>query len=252
MKGVEELLNPSWNIAKKADDPRYEETIFRILHAPPLSYGINRTTWRMSDIKRVMATLGLEMSVGYISKIIRDAGYRVRKAKKVLTSNDPNYKEKVQHIKDILSKLGEKEKFFSIDEYGPIAIKIHGGRSLVPPGEVRTVPQFQKSKGSLIVTAALELSTNQVTHFYSEKKDTEEMIKLLEILLEEYRDEECLYLSWDAASWHDSKKLNEKVEEVNSPEYRTEHGTPMVELAPLPSRAQFLNVIESIIRAFFR
>ena len=42
---------------------------------------------------------------------------------------------------------------------------------LAGPGEVPSVPQFQKSKGSLIVTAALELSTNQVTHFYSKEKN---------------------------------------------------------------------------------
>ena len=57
----------------------------------------------------------------------------------------------------------------------------------MPPGKVRVVPQRQKSKGSLIVTAALELSTNPMTHFYSEKKNTAEMIKLLEVLLEKYR-----------------------------------------------------------------
>jgi hypothetical protein len=59
-------------------------------------------------------------------------------------------------------------------------VKRHQGRQLVAPGEVATVPQWQKSKGVLIMTAALELSTNQVTHFYSEKKNTDEMIKLLD------------------------------------------------------------------------
>ena len=40
--------------------------------------------------------------------------------------------------------------------------------------------------------------------------------------------------------------MDEKVKEVNGPEYRNKHGTPFVELAPLPSSAQFLNVIESV------
>ena len=74
-------------------------------------------------------------------------------------------------------------------------------------GELKSVPQWQRSKGSLIVTAALELSTNQVTHFYSKKKNTGEMIKLIEILLGECADQSCIYLSWDAASWHASKRL---------------------------------------------
>jgi hypothetical protein len=40
-----------------------------------------------------------------------------------------------------------------------------------------------EEQGSLILTGALELSENQVTHFYSERKNTQEMLKLLDILL---------------------------------------------------------------------
>ena len=72
------------------------------------------------------------------------------------------------------------------------------------------------------------------------------MIKLLMILLEGYKTEDRIYLSWDAASWHASKALYEKVGEVNSSEYRKINNTPFVDLAPLPSSAQFLNVIESV------
>jgi len=72
------------------------------------------------------------------------------------------------------------------------------------------------------------------------------MIKLLEIIINKHTTDERVFFSWDAASWHASKKLYEKVEEVNAPEYRNSHNTPLVELAPLPSSAQFLNVIESV------
>lgn len=117
---------------------------------------------------------------------------------------------------------------------------------MTPPGQLRTVPQWQKSKGSLIATAALELSTNQVSHFYSEKKNTKEMIRLIGLLLEEYKNENCIYISWDAASWHASQELYKYVEEVNKKDYRNTNKTPIVKLAPLPSGAQFLNVIESV------
>ena len=119
-------------------------------------------------------------------------------------------------------------------------------------GEVRTIPQRQKSKGTVILTAALELSTNQVTHFFSQKKDTDEMIRMLELLLVRYRDQRRIYFSWDAASWHGSRKFFKKVDEVNAPAYRTCHGTPEVGLAPLPSCAQFLNVIESVFSGMAR
>ena len=55
-----------------------------------------------------------------------------------------------------------------------------------------------------------------------------------------------------AASWHASKKLYAKVEEVNASGYRKKHGTPLVKLAPLPSSSQFLNVIESVFSGMAR
>jgi hypothetical protein len=58
---------------------------------------------------------------------------------------------------------------------------------------------------------------------------------------------ETLYFSWDAASWHMSKALYEKVEQVNNFDRR-----PRIELAPLPAGAQFLNVIESVFSGMAR
>lgn len=230
----------------KAADSQYSDALFKVLHAPPDSYGINRCTWTMIDLKCVLAKSGLHISLFNIRQIIRRAGYRFRKAKVVLTSHDPLYHEKLARITSILQVLQPDEKFFSVDEFGPLSIRLRGGVSLVGPGETKVIPQHQKSKGKLIVTAALELSTNQITHFYSKSKNTAEMIKLLDGLLCKYQAESRIYFSWDAASWHASKDLRKYVDQVNSPDYRSVHKTPIVELAPLPASAQFLNVIESV------
>jgi transposase len=238
--------------ANKFAEDRYKEAVFAILHSPPSAHGINRTSWRMTDVQRLMAERGLSICCAGIRTIIHEAGYSMSKAKKVLTSNDPDYRKKLQDITNILRNLKPDEKFFSVDEFGPFAVKMQGGRSLVGPGEIRTVPQRQKSKGSLIVTAALELSENQVTHFYSKRKNTDEMLKLLDLLLAKYVDQSCIYFSWDAASWHASKKLYKRVEEINSREYRATHKGPLVKLAPLPACAQFLNVIESVFSGMAR
>jgi len=193
-----------------------------------------------------MVQKNLPINRRYISKIINAAGYKVTKARQRLTSNDPEYEDKLRRITCILSDLKTNELFFSIDEYGPFSVRIYGGRSITPPGLKRTIPQWQKSKGRLIISAALELSTNQITHFYSEKKNTSEMIKLLNILIDKYPDQERIFFSWDAASWHASKKLQERVAEINSPEFKKNVKAPTVVLAPLPTCAQFLNVIESV------
>lgn len=193
-----------------------------------------------------MTQRGFPIGHNYIDRIIHDAGYRFVKARRVLTSDDPRYREKVDHVKRILSRLRRTQRFFSIDEFGPFAVKQQGGRRWVGPDEHPTVPQFQKSKGSLIVTAALELSTNQVTHFHSDKKNTEEMVKLVGLLLKEYQYCSKLYISWDAAGWHASKRFVNTIKEINSRKFRKQFRTPRIELVPLPARAQFLNVIESV------
>ena len=168
----------------------------------------------------------------------------------VLTSNDPTYMEKLARIRSILSNLQPDEAFFSIDEYGPFAIKTKPGRTLAPPGIQPTVPQWQKSRGCLIMTAALELSGNQVTHFYSAKKNTGEMIRMMDVLIDRYAERRKLYLSWDAASWHISKQLFARIEAHNSAV--ANGGGPLVETAPLPAGAQFLNVIESVFSGMAR
>jgi DDE superfamily endonuclease len=99
----------------------------------------------------------------------------------------------------------------------------------------------------LIVTAALELSGNQIHHFFSAKKNTAEMIRMLELLIAQHKQYRTIYLSWDAASWHISKQLYERIEKHNKA-----HGNPLVETAPLPSGAQFLNVIESVFSGMAR
>jgi hypothetical protein len=103
------------------------------------------------------------------------------------------------------------------------------------------VPQYQKSKGSLIMTAALELSLNQITHFYSPRKDTGEMLRMLTKLIQEYKYKSRIYLSWDAASWHMSKMLRDNVDRHNEAIIKGETAGPVVDLAPLPAGAQFLS-----------
>ncbi len=43
-----------------------------------------------------------------------------------LTSHDPEYQSKVDAIKCALASLWADEAFFSIDELGPVAVKMRG------------------------------------------------------------------------------------------------------------------------------
>jgi transposase len=247
--GAAALFARQTKSGRKFDDEAVKKAVFGLLHEPPSNYGINRTSWRMADFCRVLREKGRPACPEVIRKITKAAGYRWRKARVALTSNDPAFAEKLDRIRTILSGLRPDEAFFSIDEFGPFAVKMKPGLTLTAPGEQRIVPQWQKSRGYLLMTAALELSGNQVTHFYSAKKNTAEMIRMMEVLVEQYRDRRKLYLSWDGASWHISKRLYERIGEHNAAALG--HG-PIVDTAPLPSGAQFLNVIESVFSGMAR
>jgi hypothetical protein len=234
----------------KIEAAQKKEAVFKILHSPPADFGFNRATWKRADLKQALEATGTSLSTRNIQSIINAAGYRWMKAKQVLTSRDPEYRTKLDSVKSVLRDLRDDEAFFSIDEFGPVAVLKRGGRKLVAPGDNATVPQWQKSKGTLIVTAALELSTNQVTHFYSDKKNTEEIVKLLDVLLTQNRHLSRLYLSWDAASWHVSKQLLRRIASNNVMAEVT--GSTRVETAPLPAGAQFLNVVEAVFSGMSR
>jgi transposase len=171
---------------RKFDKESVKKGVFALLHQPPSNFGINRTTWKMADLSRMMKEAGEPAGEDVIRKIVKEAGYRWRKARVVLTSNDSEFSEKLHHIQLILSGLKSDEAFFSIDEFGPFAIKAQPGRALVGPNERRFVPQWQRSKGYLILTAAVELSSNQITHFYSTKKNSDEMIRMMQLLVAQY------------------------------------------------------------------
>ena len=248
--GAAALFAKRVNSRGKSKDDDIKQRVFALLHTPPSAHGINRSTWRLNDLRRVLSDNGVHLSKDMIPAIIKEAGYKWRTARVVLTSKDPQYRPKIEAIKKILSELRSDEAFFSIDEFGPFAVKKTGGRKRVAPGDDYTVPQWQKSKGYLIVTAALELSRNQVTHFFSDKKNTPEMIKMMDLLRTQYRDCKTIYLSWDAASWHISKELFTQIQERNG--RGPAQGYPIVKTAPLPAGAQFLNVIESVFSGMAR
>jgi transposase len=231
---------------KRYEDDEFRRAVFKVLHSPPKDYGVNRASWSMLTLREALIKDGHPACADVIRQVLKSAGYNWRKARHVLTSKDPNYREKVARVREVASLLGVDEALFSIDEFGPFNVRKIGGRSIVGPGKTPIVQQQQKSRGLIIVTAAIELSSNQVTHFYSKAKNSSEMIKLLELLRQEYRQKKKLWMTWDAASWHQSKVLETFIYENNLGNW------PKIESLLLPAGGQFLNIIESIFSGMAR
>jgi transposase len=52
------------NRYKKAEDESIRQKVFSLLHAPPSSHGINRTSWRLIDLKLCLEKNGIIVSEG--------------------------------------------------------------------------------------------------------------------------------------------------------------------------------------------
>ena len=106
------LFTPRRRFNKKMDDPKNVAAVVSTLHSPPRAYGINRTTWKQDDLHRVLKEKGISVSPRTIRAILKKQGFRWRKARKVLTSKDPAYREKVEKITTILANIGERTILF--------------------------------------------------------------------------------------------------------------------------------------------
>lgn len=220
--------------------------ILEIFHRQPRTYGINRASWTGESLAEALhRTFQVTIAASTASRHLRQSGYTMRRARQVLTSPDPDYRAKVETLLGTLQTLGETEMLFFVDELGPLAVRKHGGRALVKKGEAFIVPQQQTPRGSIILAGALSATTNQMTWCFGQSKDTKAMIDLIEILFCEHRDKTRLYITWDAASWHDSLCLIDWLDAFNQQTTEAKEG-PLIALVPLPSCSQFLNVIESV------
>jgi hypothetical protein len=111
-------------------------------------------------------------------------------------------------------------------------------------GEAPVIPQYQTRKGSVALIGGLSATTNQMTWCFTPSKDTTAVIDLIEILFNQHLNKTRLYVVWDAASWHESTTLVDWIDAFNMETIAAKEG-PQITLVPLPSRSQFLNVIES-------
>lgn len=157
---------------------RHEEITLRtkrlleIIHNKPKLYGINRSSWNLEALVKVYDKQFHEkISKSSISKYLKNTKYTVKKARKVLTSPDPEYREKVELLLRTLNSLGPDEMLFFVDELGPLRVKKYGGRTYTKVNETKAYPQNQATKGSISLAGALSATTNQTSWIFTEGKN---------------------------------------------------------------------------------
>jgi transposase len=250
--GAAGLFGRSTRVGKPAEDVTKTHRVLELLHCRPDSIGFNRMNWTQRDLIQAYEARHHEtISRSTLARLIKKAGYGWRKARRVLTSPDPNYQEKVELLAMTLRSLTTSEMLFFIDEWGPCQVRKRSGRAYRDKHSVPRIPRHQVPRGTVSLVAALSATTNQITWIFVASKDTRSMMDLLEILHNQYHDKSKLYVTWDSVSWHNSAILTEWLDDFNE-ENRKEPAGPMIELVPLPTSAQFLNVIEGVLYGMTR
>jgi transposase len=231
---------------KEAALERKSKGVLGLIHSRPQAFGINRASWNRASLATAYKQCyGETISLSTVGRIVQKAGYKIKKARRVLSSPDPEYREKVDLVLSTLRNLQPNELFFFIDELGPLRVKKYGGRGYVHEKDTHIVPQEQPNKGSVTMSGALNATTNQVSWLYSLAKDTQAIIDLIEILFNQHPFASRIYLTWDAASWHKSGLLVEWLDAFNAETNSSGFG-PTIHLVPLPTSSQFLDVIEAV------
>ena len=210
-EGLSVLFGPSSPRSEvRIGDAEKTPRILELLHHKPKSFGINRTSWTHSTLMKAYETeYHQKLSRGVLCRVIKKGGYRWKKARRILTSPDPEYREKVERVLQILQSLDEEEMFFFLDEWGPVQVKKRDGKAFRRVTDATTIPRRQTPKGTVTLVAALSATTNQITWLFEASKDTRSMINLLELLFNQYHGKSRLYITWDAVSWHSSIELTE-------------------------------------------
>ena len=127
--------------------PKKKGRILEILHHKPSHFGINRTTWTQDTIiDAYQARYKETLSRTVLTRILKDTGYAWKKARRVLTSPDPDYHEKVERLLRVLHSLTEQEMFFFIDEWGPVQVKKRGGKSYRRENDAPPIPKYRRRK----------------------------------------------------------------------------------------------------------
>lgn len=115
-KGIRKLLVDSdANYVAKSSILKKEkkEKLMRLLHESPQLHGFNRPTWQLVDLAKAFTQLyGIPMGESTAQAYVKECGFVFKRAKEVLTSPDPKFRDKLNHIRGILQQLSPREKFF--------------------------------------------------------------------------------------------------------------------------------------------
>ena len=100
------------NKERRALITKKKERLVKIIHEPPSLHGVNRTTWTLETLSAAYQKVyGEGVSRSMVSQYFKELGYKFKKARKVLTSPDPEYRAKLKQITKIFDAINAQRVY---------------------------------------------------------------------------------------------------------------------------------------------
>lgn len=236
-----------------------QDKIIGLLRQKPTKYGVQSGVWTLEEAAKVAVEEGIVCSICIesVRQVLLRAKLSWRSVKAWIAPSDPEYETKKRR-RDwaIETALGDDEYDLEFADESWFVAQMPDG--IMNPqmdnvwtceGKTVKVPSSRKkSQITLSIYAGMSVKSGQINYRFCHKNNTDETIEYLVMRSEQCRQQglKRLYIVWDNASFHISKKLKAWLKEHNK-SVRTKGGT-LIHFVGLPSKSPWLNPIEAVFR----
>jgi len=216
--------------------PQQGKALADLVHAPPCQHGIERSRWRLADLRRVVSWLH-SYSLAGISQALKRLKIRRKRGRLAVTSPDPAYDRKLARIAQA-QLLAEEHPAQAVlvygDEYSlyrqPTLGAVYAGA-----GEEPRAVLSHRANTRHRYAGFLDMVCGEVTWLAGLKVGVEALCRSLERLRERYPTLR-LFLVWDNWPIHQHARVLTRASEL------------AIEILWLPTYAPWTNPIEKLWR----
>ena len=152
----------------------------------PNEYGFLRSRWTSEMLaEQVQRELGIFIHPSTVRRVLPKLGVHWKRARPTLNIRDPKKEQKIQAIDKALSKAGESEPVFYVDEVD-IGFNPRIGACWSPRGRQATIPTPGQNQKRYLA-GALNARTGNVVWVEWHRKNAEIFIRLMAELRKRYR-----------------------------------------------------------------
>lgn len=179
----------------------------------PESFGYVSSRWTSGLLAKVLEDEhGIEIHASTVRRLLKDLGYRWRRARPASSSRrDPNKEEKLQAIEKALERTDDPGVEVVYVDEAKLELNPRIGFGWREVGK-QTRVVTPGTNPSAMVSGAMHASTGALTWMFGETNTTDLFLELLDRLEREYANADEIVVILDNAPSHTSKRTQERFE----------------------------------------